>query len=154
MKRLLLATALLAGMALATPASALTWNFGEHGFGALPSVQAFDTGGFFLSARGFDGGDNAIALFSKNGGGNEIGLGLNGLLDNEILGRNFVQLNMDGLRTLLTNFTFSMNSVDNNEGWAVYGSQELEPVHLHPARALQRPWGRGCPHLGRWLRQL
>ena len=94
------------------------------GFGALPNVQQFDTGGFFLSARGFDGSDNGTALFSKNGGTNEVGL--LGLVDDpsgedEITGHNFIQLNMDGLRTLLTNFKFSMNSVDNAEGWAVFG---------------------------------
>jgi hypothetical protein len=126
MKRLAMAgAAMLFALVLpATTASALTWNFGEHGFGALPVTQQFDTGGFFLTARGFDGSDVAQALFSKNGGAGEVGLGFNSLIDNEISGGSFIQLNMDGLRSLLTNFTFSMDSVDHQEGWAVYGSND------------------------------
>jgi len=109
-------------------ASAITWDFGEHGNNTvLPNVQQFDTGGFFLSARGFTAGDVPRALYSKNLGGNEIGLGISGLVDEEISGGSFIQLNMDGLRALLTNFKFSMNSVDNNEGWVVYGSQDATP---------------------------
>lgn len=127
MKRLLLATTILTIATL--PASALTWDFGEHGFGALPNVQQFDTGGLFLSARGFDASDHGTALFSKNGGAGEVGLGLvdDPSHEGEITGLNFVQLNMDGIRALLTNFQFSMNSVDNAEGWKVYGSQDSAP---------------------------
>ena len=132
MKKLTLAAVLLAGTALATPASAatITWNFGEHGFGALPNTQQFDVGGdFFLSARGFDPSDRGTALFSKNGGTNEVGLGLvdDPSHEGEITGSNFVQLNIDGLQSRLTNFTFSMNSVDNAEGWKVFGSNDSSP---------------------------
>ena len=134
MKRSILVAVLLAGTALASPASAatITWNFGEHGFGALPNVQQFDTGGFFLSARGFDPSDNGTALFSKNGGTGEVGLGLvdDPSHEGEITGNNFVQLNMDGLRSSLTNFTFSMNSVDNAEGWKVFGSNDDHPFQF------------------------
>lgn len=134
MQRLLLATIATLTLALASPASATTinWNFGEHGFGALPNVQAFDAGGFFLSARGFDGSDNGTALFSKNGGAGEVGLGLvdDPSHEDEITGKNFIQLNMDGLRTLLTNFKFSMDSVDNQEGWAVFGSNDAHPFQF------------------------
>lgn len=128
MKKLLLAAVLLAGTAIATPASALTWNFGEHGFGALPSVQQFDVGGdFFLTAKGFGAGNLAAALYSKNDGPGEVGLGFNGLVDHEISGNNFIQLNLDGLLSRLTNFSFSMDSVDNSEGWVVYGSNDANP---------------------------
>jgi hypothetical protein len=126
MRKLLLATTMLC--ALASGASAITWNFGEHGFGALPSVQQFDVGGdFFLSARGFGAGNVAAALFSKNDGPGEVGLGFNGLVDHEISGNNFIQLNLDGLLSRLTNFQFSMDSVDNSEGWVVYGSNDANP---------------------------
>jgi hypothetical protein len=126
MRKLLYAAAMLG--VLASPANAITWNFGEHGFGTLPSVQQFDVGGdYFLSARGFGSGNAARALFSKNGGPGEVGLGFDGVVDNEISGANFIQLNLDGLLSRLTNFQFSMDSVDNNEGWAVYGSQDSNP---------------------------
>ena len=129
MKRLTLAAVLLAGTAFTAPASAatLTWNFGEHGFGALPSVQQFDTGGKFLTAKGFNGLDAPIAMFSKNGGTGEVGLGLNGLVDDEISGLNFLQISVDTMRASLTNFKFSMDSVDNSEGWVVYGSMDATP---------------------------
>ena len=128
LSKMLATTAILAAFTL--PASAFTWNFGEHGFGALPNVQQFDVGGdFFLTARGFDGSDNGTALFSKNGGTGEVGLGLvnDPSGEDEITGRNFIQLNMDGLRSRLTNFQFSMNSVDNAEGWRVFGSNDSTP---------------------------
>ena len=125
MKKLLLAAVLLAGTALATPASALTWNFGQFGTGTLPNTETFTIGGLYgLNVTGYSSGNVARALFSKNEGGNEVGLGINGLLDNEISGGSFIQVNMDGLRSLLTNFKFSMNSVDNNEGWVVFGTMD------------------------------
>ena len=129
MKKLLLLASVAMLAAFTLPASAFTWNFGEHGFGALPNVQQFDTNGFFLTARGFDGSDNGTALFSKNGGTGEVGLGLvnDPSGEDEITGRNFIQLNMDGLRSRLTNFQFSMNSVDNAEGWRVFGSNDSTP---------------------------
>jgi hypothetical protein len=37
---------------------------------------------------------------------------------------------MDGLRTLLTNFQFSMSSVDNQEGWKVFGSNDDHPFQF------------------------
>ena len=45
---ILATTAVLAVTALPASAATINWNFGEHGFGALPNVQQFDTGGFFL----------------------------------------------------------------------------------------------------------
>ena len=68
-----------------------------------------------------------IALFSKNGGTGEVGLGLNGLVDDEISGLNFLQISVDTIRASLTNFKFSMDSVDNSEGWVVYGSMDATP---------------------------
>ena len=62
-----LSGAAVAALLFTTPASAITWNFGEHGFGALPSVQQFDVGGdYFLSARGFGAGNVAAALFGES----------------------------------------------------------------------------------------
>jgi hypothetical protein len=132
MKKLLTTVAMLAAFTVSASATTISWNFGEHGFGALPNVQAFDSGGFFLSARGFDPSDHGTALFSKNGGTNEVGLGLvdDPSHEDEITGNNFIQLNMDGLRTLLTNFQFSMSSVDNQEGWKVFGSNDDHPFQF------------------------
>jgi hypothetical protein len=130
MKKLIMTTALALG--LASPAYALTvnWDFGQHP-GLLGTTQTFtDTGGDPLFARGFTGSDTPTALFSKQGGGDENGLGLanDPTGDDEISGRNFVQLNVDGaLADRISNFNFSMGSSTDGEKWAVFGSNDAHP---------------------------
>src|SRR4249920_307771 len=123
MKRLLATTAnirlftavftALAAFTLPASATVLDWNFQDH-LGVLGTTQTFSAGGNNLTARGFTAGDVATALFGKNGGGDENGLGLNNDAsgDHEITGGNFVQLNLDGLLGLLdiNGFTFQMGS--------------------------------------------
>jgi hypothetical protein len=133
MKRLLATTALLAAFTLPASATVLDWNFQDH-LGVLPNTQTFTAGGFGLTARGFTSSDAGTALFGKNGGGDENGLGLNNDLsgDHEITGGNFVQLNLDGLLGLLdiNSFTFQMGSTTQNEGWKVFGSNDAHPFQF------------------------
>ena len=75
MKRFLLSTVLAFGFAAPAYAVSINWDFGQHP-GLLGTAQTFSAGGETLSARGFDAGDVATALFSKQGGGDENGLGL------------------------------------------------------------------------------
>jgi hypothetical protein len=129
MKKLIMTTALALG--LASPAYALTvnWDFGQHP-GLLGNTQTFSAGGETLTARGFTGGDVGTRLFSKTGGGDENGLGLSNdpTGDDEITGRNFVQLNLDGpLADHVSNFNFSMGSTTDGEKWAVFGSEDATP---------------------------
>jgi hypothetical protein len=133
MKKLLATTAILAALTLPASATILDWNFQDH-LGVLPNTQTFTAGGFGLSARGFTASDAGTALFGKNGGGDENGLGLNNDAsgDHEITGGNFVQLNLDGLLGLLdiNSFTFQMGSTTQGEGWKVFGSNDAHPFQF------------------------
>lgn len=131
MKKLLLASALCV---LAAPAYAglIDWNFGQHP-GLLGDTQSFTADGISLLARGFTGSDIGTALFSKTDGGDESGLGLHNDPShaNEITGRNFVQLNVDGpLADRVHNFEFSMGSTTQGEGWKVFGSNDAHPFQF------------------------
>ena len=129
MRKLFLVSTILAA---ASPAMATTvsWDFGQHP-GLLGTTQTFtDSRGDPLLARGFNASDVGINLFSKNAGGDEKGLGLSNdpTGENEISGRSFVQLNVDGaLADHIDNFTFSMNSSTDGEKWAVFGSNDAHP---------------------------
>ena len=131
MNKLLLSAVLLAGTALSAPASAATidWNFQDHP-GLRGNSQTFTAGGLTLTARGFDFGDVGTALFVKNAGGDESGLGLanDPSGDNEIA-KGFVQINLDGIKGLLlqNGFSFQMGSTTQGEGWVVYGSNDDHP---------------------------
>jgi hypothetical protein len=131
MKHLLATTAVLAICTLPASAAVLDWNFQDH-LGLLGNTQTFTAGGFNLTARGFTSSDAGTALFGKNGGGDENGLGLNNDAsgDHEITGGNFVQLNLDGLLGLVGNFTFNMGSTTQSEGWKVFGSEDAHPFQF------------------------
>ena len=132
MKRLvgMLAGASLLVLAGAANAAPVDWNFGDH-LGALGNTQTFTSSGpgLNLTARGFDPADHGTALFGKSAGSGETGLGLvdDPSGEDEITGRNFIQLNLDGIRSELSNIMFSMNSVTQGETWAVYGSEDGSP---------------------------
>jgi hypothetical protein len=121
--------------ALSVPASAavLDWNFQDH-LGALPNTQTFTAGGLNLTARGFTSSDAGTALYGKNGGGDENGLGLANDTsgDHEITGGNFIEIHLTDILQFLTpdGFTFQMGSTTQNEGWRVYGTQDGDPFSL------------------------
>jgi hypothetical protein len=132
----LLAAALLASTTLVSAASAATvdWNFQDHP-GLLGNSQTFSAGGLDITARGFTLGDAGTALFVKNDGGDENGIGLHNdpTGDNEIaFGKGFVQINLDGIlgKLLQNGFSFQMGSTTQGEGWAVYGSQDTSPFSM------------------------
>ena len=132
MKRLLMTTAIVTGALFFHPtaqAALVDWNFQDH-TGLLGNTQTFTSSGINLLARGFDGFDIGTRLFGKNGGGDENGLGLNNdpTGEDEITGRNFIQINVDGpLANRVDNFTFQMASSTDGEKWAVYGSNDAHP---------------------------
>lgn len=137
MKKLMMTTAILAAVGTA-PASAglINWDFTSGGTlnnTDIGSVRSFVAGGFSLTAKGFTPGDIGTDMFSKVGGTDENGLGLTNdpSTNNEIsFGHGFVQLNLDGLLGLLSGFQFSMESTTQNEGWAVYGSEDGSPFAM------------------------
>lgn len=69
----------------------------------------------------------AHALFGKNGGTGETGLGLDGLLsDNEIEYKSFVQLDVTTVKSDgYTNLAMSIGSIQAGEGYYLWGSNTL-----------------------------
>ena len=126
MKKLFLT--LLSGyvLAIAPCACASTlYNFGSP-TGTLGTSQTYTSSGITITAYGFSGAGASMDLYGKNAGGDEVGLGLNGTLNDEIGTTNFVQLNLTNL--LATNpasITMSIGSVQEGEGWNIYVSNTL-----------------------------
>src|ERR1700738_2472324 len=89
--------ALAAIRALAAQANAVTFNFQENGSNMnLGNTSTFTEGGFSLTASGFLTSGAATALYAKNLGGTETGLGLaaDPSGQNEITTNDFVQLTL------------------------------------------------------------
>jgi hypothetical protein len=130
MKRFLLSTVLACAFAAPAYAVPVTWNFGDHP-GALGVTQLFTgSDGATINVEGFAAGDIGAKLFSKTDGGDESGIGLQNdpSTNDEITGGNFVLINLDGTRDKkVSDFTFSMNSTTDGEGWDVYGSLDSSP---------------------------
>ncbi len=84
------------GMALATQANAVTFNFQENGPGDLGPTSTFTESGFSLTASGFLTAGGTTNLFSKNLGGDEVGLGTTSdpSGQHEIVTTNFIQLTL------------------------------------------------------------
>jgi hypothetical protein len=126
--RLALATAFATSCALMglAPANAATisWVF-DSGTGAAANsnAQTYTATDLTttLTAQGFSNNTfgTAVTLYNKNDGGNEIGLGLDNDSQHEIKTTSIIEII---LSIAHTSTSFSMNSVDNNEGWAIYGS--------------------------------
>jgi hypothetical protein len=81
--------------------------------------------GLTVTASGFTAANAPTALFGKNGGGDEIGLGLanDPSLDNEIyFGMGYVQLDVSTLFGKVGSVSFSTNSTTDGEQWSIFGS--------------------------------
>ena len=113
---------LLAG---AMQASTITWDFSTGTAGNVgSSSELFSSGGFGITATGYSSNNNLNNLFGKADSGDEKGLGLNGLSDNEIIGNGFIQLDLSNL-VGFSNFKISFNSTnfydgDVVEAWQVF----------------------------------
>jgi hypothetical protein len=104
--------------------AAVIFNFASPG-GTLGTTQAYTNSGLTITASGFDQSNVATALYGKNAGGDEIGLGLT----NDTTGNHeieydhgYVQLSVSSLFGHVTNLGFMTNSTTDGEKWAVYGS--------------------------------
>ena len=121
MKSLLLGLA-MAAMATSADAATVLFNFDAH-TGVLGNAQTYTSGAYTITASGFrsDGG-LATALFGKNAGGDENGVGLNDdpSGEHEITGTNFIQIDVSKL-TGTGPYSFVMGSTVG-EGWRVFGS--------------------------------
>ena len=122
MKKALVALAALAASSAAN--AAVTINFGSPS-GNLGNTHAYTSGPLTVTASGFTAANVATALYGKNGGGDEVGLGLanDPSGDNEIYyGMGYVQLDVSALFGLVSSITFSTNSTTDGEQWSIFGS--------------------------------
>ena len=80
-----------------------------------------------MVATGYASNGVQTALFGKNAGGDENGLGLSGYTDNEITGpgTDFIQLDVNSILASVSSATFFMGSSTANEWWAVFGTNTL-----------------------------
>lgn len=122
MKRL--AVALIALAASTAANSATTISFGTPS-GNLGNSHVYTSGALTVTAKGFTAANAATALYGKNAGGDEVGLGLanDPSGDNEIYyGMGYVQLDVSALFGLVSSITFSTNSTTEGEQWSIFGS--------------------------------
>ena len=116
----------LAALAASSTANATT----AISLGVPTSIGAnhhvFTSGGLTVTASGFTAANAPTALYGKNGGGDEIGVGLanDPSHDNEIYyGMGYVQLDVSALFGLVSSVTFpSTNSTTDGEQWSIFGS--------------------------------
>jgi hypothetical protein len=147
LRRTLLTTALVGaaflGIAQAN-AGVITWDLGTPG-GLLGVSQNYSAGSppITITATGFINGNfsnpaNQTALFGKEAGGDEVGLGLNddptlsgGVSEHELNGRNWVQLNItNAVAAGVHGLSFIMDSTTGctalpcatGDSWRVFGS--------------------------------
>ncbi len=103
-------------------ATPLTWNFNLP-TGTLGNSQTYTVNGLTITAYGFLNNGQATALYGKNNGGDENGVGIAGASDNEITTANFVQLDLTQvIASGAQNATILLNSVQTGEGFNIYGS--------------------------------
>jgi hypothetical protein len=108
-------------------AKAVTFDFGVDP-GNLGTTHPYTVGGFTVTAAGFlspaalAAGTPNVALFGKQGAGDERGLGLVNDLsgENEISGTSLIRIAMAA--GLTSPVTFQMNSTTLGETWQVSGS--------------------------------
>jgi PEP-CTERM motif len=130
MNKLLIALA-TAAVCIGSGANATTLYDFSTPSGLLGTTQSYTNSGLTITAGGFGNTfssgiiSNATALYGKNDGGDEKGLGLanDNTGEHEIeYGLGFVQLNVSALFGKVTNLGFTTGSTTDGEKWAVYGS--------------------------------
>jgi len=116
--------ALIALSASTAANAAITISFGTPS-GNLGNSHAYTSGSLTVTASGFTAANAATALYGKNAGGDEVGLGLanDPSGDNEIYyGMGYVQLDVSALFGLVSGVSFSTNSTTDGEQWSIFGS--------------------------------
>ena len=115
----------MAALAMSTAANATTTlSFGGPNVN-WGNTHTFTSGGLSVTASGFTAANAPTALYGKNGGGDEVGLGLNNdpSGDHEIYyGYGYVQIDVSALFGLVSGITFSTNSTTDGEQWSIFGS--------------------------------
>ncbi len=102
-----------------------TWNFNVPS-GTLGNSQAYNASGMTITAYGFTSGGSPAALFGKNNGGDQNGLGFNGVSGNEIDTSHFIQIDLANVIAKgAQNAQLVINSVQSGGGYKIYGSNTL-----------------------------
>ena len=120
------------GSAEMSPAKAatLTYNFTPLSNSDIGASANFIQSGVTITAAGFSSSTfgTTVDLYSKNGSGDENGLGLvnDTSGDHEISGTSLIRIS---LPSNLTNFSFTMGSSTTGEGWLVYGSNSATSAY-------------------------
>ena len=130
-KGVFIAVTALAGMGLAQTCQAtLTWNFvtASNQSGDVGSSKSYSASGYNLTASGFNSNGTSRDLYQKwtsSINNSETGLGLDTSSQHEIQVGQFIQLYFPTstfAKNQFDNLTFHIGSVQNGEGWAIYGS--------------------------------
>jgi hypothetical protein len=112
------------GLGISAQANTVTWSFLENGTGNLGNSSTFTESGISLTAYGFTSANVATALWGKNDGPGETGLGIASDGDHEINPVSYVQINMTPLlNSTVTSILFG--SVQSGETALVYFSSSL-----------------------------
>lgn len=114
-------------LCLATPLSAnvLLYNF-DSPTGTLGTSQTYTNNGLTITAYGFNSSSSPTALFGKNDGGDEVGLGIAGGTDNEIEPNNFIQLDLSQIFAQNPGgINMAFGSVQSGESWKLFASNTL-----------------------------
>lgn len=133
MKKALAGAALAALLSVSTAAHAVVmFDFSTHGGNVGTSEVYTDSGApgtpLTVEAKGFDAANAATAMYGKQGGGDENGLGLanDPSGENEIaLGKGRIQLDIGSFlpyASSLSAVSFNMGSTTDGETWSIYGS--------------------------------
>jgi hypothetical protein len=104
-----------------------TWNLNMPN-GTLGTSQTYTVNGVTITAYGFNNGNpgTPTALYGKNDGGDETGLGINSNVNHEIDINHFVQLDLNQVIAAgATSGTMSIGSMQAGEPANVYGSNTL-----------------------------
>jgi hypothetical protein len=111
----------------ATCTGAGTWNLSMPN-GTMGTSHAYTVNGVTITAYGFNNGNpgTPTALYGKNAGGDETGLGIASNSDFEIDANHFVQLDLNQVIAAgITSGTMSIGSMQAGEPAGVYGSNTL-----------------------------
>ena len=107
----------------------VTWNLNPGGLNADvgSNSASFTQSGYTITAYGYNSNGTAHELHYKNEGPSERGLGLAGVLNNELQpGQHFITLSLVSILSQgFTNGQISVGSVQSGESWSLYGSNTL-----------------------------
>ena len=114
---------MLGALSLAVAAKAgtitITFEF-NNPTGALGTTETYTQGIYSIVASGFNGTDSPQDLFSKNAGGDEVGIGLTNDSDFEITPGSFIQLDLSTLP--LGTFALQINSDTGADAFKLYNT--------------------------------